>query len=281
VIAVATLPSEPRTTPDADVWRDLPSPDLLEDGLLPTDAIDANASEAVWDGSRLVVMDYSRRAAAFDPSTNSWNSLPQLPVNSCEGYPVAAPVTGRVLAHLCGENVIWSPRDDRWQVVSSSGQLDLEWGSIVVGAGDVALMPPYPSGSERYRMYVYRPPETESDANLALDVAAAFGALRADYPFEPGSVPSAIEQEIDTLVSADARAAWEEPSSGLGRFWAYYPRFEVRSVERGPNGTSFEVLVRFTRYSGSDTYDEVLTIAPGTALDGRPHDMIVVGAQPG
>jgi hypothetical protein len=153
-------------------------------------------------------------------------------------------------------------------------------GISLVSVGNIVLFVPYPSQADRYQMYAYLPPAGESDVRRAWDVAAAFGALRADYPFQSVSVPPGIQDEIDSLVSADARASWEDPSSGLGPFWAYYPGFEVRSVERRSDG-SFEARVRFTTYAGSDASDEILTIAPGTALDGRQHDLVVVDAKPG
>jgi hypothetical protein len=39
--------------------------------------------------------------------------------------------------------------------------------------------------------------------------------------------------------------------------------------------------VRFTKSSGTGAYDEVLTIAPGTGLDGRSHDLVIVDAEAG
>jgi hypothetical protein len=247
--------------PETDEWRNLAAMDLPEDGLVRTDGMDANASNAIWDGSRLVVMDYSRRAAAYEPATDSWSLMPSMPVNTCEGYPDGASVAGATLVELCGEDVMLSSDHDRWQVVRG-GELTPAWARTVVPAADVFLLVPYSEQAEGRGMYVYRPPRGEPPGTVAWDVAAAFGALRADYPFEPANVPLAIEQEIGTLVSANARAQWDDPASGLGRFWAYYPGFEVRSVERASDGT-FEARVRFTRYSGSDAYDEILTIAPG------------------
>jgi hypothetical protein len=78
-------------------------------------------------------------------------------------------------------------------------------------------------------------------------------------------------------VSPAADAAWQDPSSGLGKLWAYYTGFVVRSAERTDVG--YRVVVRFTTNSGNP-YDEVLTIAPGTGLDGRPHDLVVTKAAP-
>jgi hypothetical protein len=265
--------------PVADLWHELPAPHLPEDGLVPTDGIDANASAAVWDGTRVVSVDYTLRAAAFDPSTNAWSQLPLLPVNSCEGYPVAVSVMGASVVELCGEDVILSPGDDRWNVVSGRGEHALDWSMDLVSAGDMAILLPSPTESGRYRMYVYAPPGRVPDQRRAWDVAAAFGAIRCQYPIVPGKVPPTIEQEISSLVSSDAATNWEDPASGLGSFWGY-TGFEVRSVERGGDGISYEVRVRFTPISGSDA-DETLTIAPGAALDGRTHDLVVVGVRPG
>ena len=256
--------------PSSMSWRSLPASDL-----------DPQATTAVWDGAHVVALDYLLGASQFDPyGVQTWTRLPRMPFNACEGYPQAAASHGVVLARFCGDTGTLSSGDELWHVIGQ-GELPYGFDLSPIAAGDafVLLGPGTKSGSSR--MFVYVPTSQVMDEGRAWDVAASVAALRSNYPFEPQSVPAEIEDEIRTLLSPDAYAAWQDPGSGLGPLWTYYTGFQVRSVVPAAAST-FEAHVRFSTYSGSDRwYDEILTVGPGVDLDGSRHDLLVIDARPG
>jgi hypothetical protein len=257
--------------PSSMSWRSLPASDL-----------DPQATTAVWDGAHVVALDYLLGGSLFDPyGVQTWSRMPRMPFNACEGYPQAAASHGVVLAQFCGDTGTLSSGDELWHV-TGQGELPYGFDLSPIAAGDafVLLGPGRKSGSSR--MYVYVPTSRVTDEGRAWDVAASVAALRSNYPFEPQSVPAEIEDEIRTLLSPDAYATWQEPSTGLGPLWTYYTGFQVRSVVPGAAASTFEAHVRFSTYSGSDRwYDEILIVGPGVDLDGSRHDFLVVDAKPG
>jgi hypothetical protein len=257
--------------PSSMSWRSLPASDL-----------DPQATTTVWDGAHVVALDYLLGASLFDPyGAQTWTRLPRTPFNACEGYPQAAASHGVVLAQFCGDTGTLSSGDELWHVIGQ-GELPFDFDLSPIAAGDafVLLGPGRKAGSSR--MYVYVPISQVADGGRAWDVGASVAALRSNYPFEPQSVPVEIEDEIGTLLSPDAFAAWQDPSSGLGPLWTYYTGFQVRSVAPGAAASTFEVHVRFSTYSGSDRwYDEILLVGPGVDLDGSTHDFLVVDAKLG
>jgi hypothetical protein len=259
--------------PISTSWRTLQASDL-----------DPQATTAVWDGTEVVALDYLLKASAFEPNGGQgWTPLPRMPFNACEGYPQAAAANGVVLAQFCGDAGTLSRGDDLWNVFGP-GELPSGFDLAPIAAGDgfVLLGPGQRVGSSR--MFVYLPTSRVSNDNRALDVAAAVAALRSHYPFDSGSVPVEIEDEFRTLISPDAYAAWQDPDSRLGALWTYYTGFEVRSVVPAGDGATFEAHVRFLTYSGSGSdrwYDEILIVGPGVDLDGRSHDLVVVGVRLG
>jgi hypothetical protein len=254
--------------PAADAWREI-APSELE----------PNAQTAAWDGSRLVAVDYGLAAAAYDPSSDAWMNLPRMPFNACEGGPAAASVSGIVMAQNCGEVGTLSAGDERWHVVFGRDEPAFGFYAEPIASGPVFLLLGLRIDSDRAQMLAYRPPHAIPVVRRAWDVAAAVGALRSHYPYEEGKVPPEIEAELRTLVSPDAYAVWQDPSSGLGKLWTYNTGFVVRSVERTDTGSV--AVIRFTTYSGTDPfYDEALTIAPGAGMDGSLHDLVVVDVAP-
>jgi hypothetical protein len=275
--------------PVTDTWRDLADVDLPAWRGFPGNiGIDANAFQAVWNGSRMIVVDYGLRAAAFDPTSNTWSSLPPLPTNACEGFLAAAAVaSGDVMVQVCGEIVTVAPGAERWHVVLGRGEegpqstrfgyfLDL-W-----GAGDVFLLfgTPFDDQGDMPKpvLWAYTPDAEVStpSARDAWSVAAAFGGLRTHYPYDAGHIAPEVQANMDQLLAPWVADAYENrDESGLKRLWAYYYGFEVLRVEgSGP----FVALVRFT---GDETFTERLTLAPEVGVDGVKHPLVIVAAEPG
>ena len=256
--------------PVSDAWR-----------LLPDSDLSPNSNRLVWDGTRLVAIDYELRAQTLDEAAGDWVDIPTLPANSCEGGLSAGGFDGVILANDCGELMELRPGSEHWHVVVGRGERDdVEYGSVLAASG-AFLVRGYPRGEELPPLFVYRPTDPADVPALrrAWDVAAAFGALRSHYPYSQGSVPEPAASQMRTLISTEARQGWEDPESGLERFWDYYPGFEVRGVEDNADGT-FDATISFAGYSGGD-FREVVTIGPGSDMDGGARDLLVVDARPG
>ena len=255
--------------PGSDSWGEIaPSP------------LDTNARVAVWDGTRMVGLDYGLRVAAYDPSSDGWSRLPPMPFNACEGFAYsAAVVDGSVAIENCGEFGTLTPGDERWHVVAGRGEDVLEgWYGSTIDADSVVLLlgATYLGNEAAPRAYVYRPPDVIADVRAAWDVAAAFGALRSHYPYD-SDVPEDLDREMQTLLSESGLAAYDESPSDVLSLWEYYPGFEVRSVEPTGDGR-YEAVLSLTGYS-SETHRERLTIGPGPGLDGVERPFVVLDVE--
>jgi hypothetical protein len=278
--ALLRRPGDNFGTPSTSVAYD---PVTNEWRILPDSDLTPNSNRLVWDGSRLVAIDYGLRAQTLDEAAGTWVDIPRLPANSCEGSLSGAAITGVILADVCGELLELLPSSEHWHVVVGRGERDdveLEFGSVIAASG-AFLVRAYPQGDEPPPLFVYRPtdPADVPGERRAWDVAAAFGALRSHYPYSQGSVPEPVLSQMRTLISAEARARWEDPESGLERFWDYYPGFEVRGVEVNADGT-YDATISFAGYSGGD-FKEIVTIGPEADMDGVARDLVVVDARPG
>jgi hypothetical protein len=219
--------------PTANVWHEITPSELQP-----------NAQTAVWDGSRLVALDYGLASASFDPAVNEWTGLPRMPFNECEGYPAAAAANGVVMAQFCGEVGTLSRADTRWHVVFGRDEPDFGFYAEPIAAGRTFLLLGRLFDSDKARMLAYLPPARVPDDRKAWDVAAALAALRAGTPYEASNIPPGVMADFRALLSPAANNAWQDPSSGLGKLWAYYTGFVVRSAERADLG--YRVVVRFT-----------------------------------
>jgi hypothetical protein len=189
-----------------------------------------------------------------------------------------------VVAEFCGDLVMLPQGAERWHVIEGRGPTgELGNGYIsgsLLAADDALLLIGDYSGSDANRVRAYLPsdPAPGPSAENAQDVAAAVGALRSHSPYNAEHVPPLVQSNLSGFMSEDGMRAWEGRGA-LRPFWAYYPGFEVRSVD-GPIGDEprFEVTISLSLLGGG-TYEEVLVIAPGTGLDGQTHDLVVVGAR--
>jgi len=251
--------------PEADSWRPLPDSDLVP-----------NAQRIIWDGSRLVAMDYGLRVQTLDDDAGRWIDLPRLPTNACEGSPLPSSDGGTLLTEFCGELVELPGGSDRWHVVSGRGEQGRPPYATPIAADGAFLLLGSDSAGAGVAMWAYRPSLQTTGARAAWDVAAAFAALRSHYPYDPDHIGEEILAQLQPLLSAEALAEYEDRvTSGLPRLWAYYYGFEV--VEVGGRGAPFVVVIRF---AADERFAERLTIGPGVGLDGLEHDMVILHAEP-
>jgi hypothetical protein len=93
-----------------DTWRELPS-----------FSVSPNALTIAWDGRRLITYDYELKAGAYDPTTDRWTQLPDLPLQFGECYPESTVLDdGRAI--LKGSVPIEFRTTERTLVLSMPGQ---------------------------------------------------------------------------------------------------------------------------------------------------------------
>ena len=83
-------------------WRRLAAP--------PTD-VHAEALAADWDGRRVVVVNYDMKAIAYDPTSNVWSTLPDVPARFSEWTPTARSVDGYTVVFMAQAVVVLTPNN--------------------------------------------------------------------------------------------------------------------------------------------------------------------------
>jgi hypothetical protein len=81
--------------PSADVWTELPRPDLSED-----------ARDIVWTGSEIIGIDYYNRVQSYRPGDDRWTDLPDIPAEAAAQGPQAAYSSGDLLVGSGGQVVM-------------------------------------------------------------------------------------------------------------------------------------------------------------------------------
>lgn len=252
--------------PGIDTWR-----------LLPESALVPNSNGIVWDGTRLVAVDYLLRVQTLDARGGGWVELPRLPTNACEGFPHVAQDRGIILVEFCGELAELRPRAELWHVVAGRGESAFPAYSRTIGADGTFLLLGFGEREDTMEMWAYSPSPSLPGGRRAWDVAAAFGALRAHYPYDPDNVGEEILDQMQPLLSPFAAAEYEDRTyNGLPRLWSYYWGFEVVSVEG--SAPPYVVYIRFTT---NNEYLERLTIGPGPDLNSVERDYVILDAVSG
>jgi hypothetical protein len=89
--------------------------------LLPQAPLSEQALAAAWTGNRMVAWDYQRRAAAFDPATDAWTELLDLPVDRGDCLPAGVAAGRRVFADHCGQMAVFDPAKGYWTRLRTPG----------------------------------------------------------------------------------------------------------------------------------------------------------------
>ncbi len=252
--------------PTTDAWQTLP-----DTGLVP------NSTEIVWDGSRLVAMDYNNRVVAFEEAAAIWRELPHVAANQCEGGLTSPAVrNGTLVMSACSDLVALESGAERWRILVGEGEPapPIEY-QPVIAAGDAFLIYAWEGRSDE-TLWAYRPP-APTEVRRAWDVAAAYGATRSNYPYEADQVPEEALEQMETLISSAAAAKYDDRELyGLSPLWTYYWGFRVLRVDEGEGGT-FTAFLRLER--GGATLER-LTIGPGVAIDGVERDLVILDVEP-
>lgn len=107
----------------------------------------------------MIAWDYLNDSAAYDPVTDSWRSLPRVPLDDSECTPESEAIGGNVLGVYCGDLTLFDPAQQRWvwlERPERSGPAF--WDYELIPAGSVFLLPAQRYGDTRgIRFFAYRP----------------------------------------------------------------------------------------------------------------------------
>lgn len=96
-------------SPATDTWRELAPFDLSP-----------QAASIAWTGEVLIAWDYGLRAGSYDPSTDTWIPLDDLPLQFSECYPDSVALAdGRVFAWYCGQGALLDPDLGEWATIET------------------------------------------------------------------------------------------------------------------------------------------------------------------
>jgi hypothetical protein len=182
--------------PELNRWRELAPFDLSR-----------NASMVVWTGQEMIAWDYELRAGAYDPASDTWRQLPDLPLEFYECSPEGALAgEGFVLAWHCGQAAILELATDTWR------ELPRPPSSLVgqpVAAGEVVLFAGAWAGIGN-TLWAYRPgplgatafvPDTERHGERDFLPLTFPDGKRVvlSYPIELGLADLGVQPDVSYL----------------------------------------------------------------------------------
>lgn len=160
---------------------------------LPRSNINAQAIDAVWDGRRLVVVNYDMSAATYDPRTDRWHELSDVPARFYEWCPRIGAAEGHAVAFMAQSMVVLTP-DDEW--------VPLAYGEARAGAagavGDRLYVFGWDYETERNRFSALRVADATDETDLQVGVASL--RLPRGYEFEDASFESIHESIVQESV---------------------------------------------------------------------------------
>jgi N-acetylneuraminic acid mutarotase len=257
--------------PERDTWRQLPPSDLSP-----------QAHTAAWVGGEMIALDYEQGTAAYDPSTNGWRPLADIPLRFYECSPRSVAIDGFVFANFCGATAVYSAAVDRWH---DTARPDLSgWVLEPVAAGQTFLVMGRSQESGERKMLAFNP----------LDGLQCAGTQHVD-PTQPEGATYVVERfqrmrfddaraDIGGILSLRGEAAFADPDSGLQPLVGGYYHFvwEVLFVD-GPLGPddAYEVGVRMRIGLGERVVEETYFVSPGRNLEGEHCPLVIDGGRPG
>lgn len=132
-------------SPLSDSWR-----------TLPTAALSPQASGAVWVDSRMVVVDYEGRAQTYDPASNVWKDIADVPVDIGECYPRLLALQDRPFGWFCARGAFYSEAQQRWDPIPPVEGDRQSFGKPVVAGNAIALAGGAHEGTHN-NFWVYKP----------------------------------------------------------------------------------------------------------------------------
>lgn len=92
-----------------------------------------------WTGTKALVWDYQLDAALYDPRTDAWEPVDDVPLDESECYPSSAAAQGFVLAWYCGQAALFDTSTGSWKEIPHPDE------GLSVAARDV--ISPFSAGS--------------------------------------------------------------------------------------------------------------------------------------
>ncbi len=96
--------------PRTDTWADLPIPENVQ----------AMSTAMTWDGTHVYVLDYDMGAARYEPGSEAWEELPDVPLRFFECPAQVATIAGQVVAGYCSGIAVWDEEARAWAVGAPS-----------------------------------------------------------------------------------------------------------------------------------------------------------------
>jgi hypothetical protein len=190
--------------PERNQWREI-----------ATYPLSPQASMVVWTGREMIAWDYELRAGAYDPRSDTWRSLPDLPLEFYECYPDGA-LAGDdfVLAWHCGQAAILDLATNTWRELPRPPRSIA--GHAIAASGIVLFAGAWPPGS-RNPLWAYRPgplgatafvPETERRGERDLLPLTFPDGTRVvlSYPLELALAGLSVQPDVSYFYRDDRPA---------------------------------------------------------------------------
>jgi len=112
------------------------------------------AGTSVWDGKELVAWDQNLHAFLLDPAREHWQKLPDVPVDFTDCAPQGARLGDAVFAEHCGQGALFRPGTGTWEQVPHPRSL----AEVPVWTGHDALFWVGSFAGSTDGVWLYRPP---------------------------------------------------------------------------------------------------------------------------
>jgi hypothetical protein len=114
--------------PARNMWREISASELSP-----------QAHTVGWPGSgEMIAWDYEHGTAAYDPRTDAWRRLDDVPLRFYECFPQSATIPGHVFGNFCGQLALYSAADDAWTEITRDDLRD--WVIEPAAAGSAFLV---------------------------------------------------------------------------------------------------------------------------------------------
>lgn len=93
--------------------------DPASDGwtVMAESRLSPQATTMDWTGTKALVWDYLLDAALYDPRTDVWEPVDDVPLDESECYPSSAATQGFVLAWYCGQAALFDASSGSWKEI--------------------------------------------------------------------------------------------------------------------------------------------------------------------
>jgi hypothetical protein len=237
-------------------------------------SLSPQASTVVWTGQEMIAWDYELRAGAYDPGSDTWRPLPDLPLEFYECYPDGALAgDGFVLAWHCGQAAILDLATDSWRELPKPPSSVA--GRAVAADGVVMFAGAWTGVGNT--LWAYRP------GPLGATAFVPQTERRGDRDFLPLTFPDGTRVVLSYPLELDLAGTTVEPNVSYLYRDDLPPRFELDFVfgpaAPGPDQVAFRTG-SWTVLADVRDPDEAGMIARSLSVRETPEGFPVVEAAP-